>query len=89
MLDLHESLTVPAHHAIQSCISIALERLSMSVAGIATSAVAVNQAQTAQSMTNAMIKQQHASEEAIVKLLDQAVDKSSNLVEAGRVDITV
>ena len=61
----------------------------MSIAGIATSAVAANQAQTAQSMTTAMIKQQHASEEAMVRMLDQAVEKSSNTVEAGRVDITV
>ncbi len=61
----------------------------MSISAIATSAVAANQAQTAQTMTNAMIKQQHAAEEAIVGVLDQAIDKSSNTDAAGRVDIVV
>ncbi len=60
----------------------------MSISDIALSAVVANHAQTAQAMTNAAIKQQHAAEQAIVRMLDQAIAQSSN-PSAGGVDITV
>lgn len=60
----------------------------MSISDIALSAVVANHAQAAQAMTNAAIKQQHTAEQAIVRMLDQAVAQSSN-PSAGGFDITV
>ena len=45
----------------------------MNIAAIASSAVAANQAQTAQTMETAMIKQQVAAERAVGRMLEQAV----------------
>ena len=59
----------------------------MSISGIAFSAVAANHAQTTQAMTNAVIRQQHAAEEAIVQVLSQAVAQAAST--SGGVDITV
>lgn len=61
----------------------------MNVANIASFAVAANQAQTAQTVTTAMIKQQNAAEQAIGRMLDQAVTRSADTAARGGVDITV
>jgi hypothetical protein len=59
----------------------------MNVASLATSAVAAHQAQTTQAMANAMIKQQTNMEQAIGRMLEQAVVQTAS-TSAG-VDIIV
>ncbi len=61
----------------------------MNIADIAMSAVAANQAQTMLATTNAMIKQQHTAEQAVARMLDQAVSQPARPATAGGVDITV
>ena len=39
--------------------------------------------------TNAMIKQQHTAEQAVARMLDQAVSQPARPATAGGVDITV
>ena len=59
----------------------------MNVASLATSAVAAHQAQTTQAMANAMIKQQTTMQQAIGRMLEQAIAQTSS-ISAG-VDIIV
>lgn len=58
----------------------------MSIADIASSAVAAHNAQTAQAMTTAMIKQQINAEQAVGRMLEQAITQTAT---TGGVDITV
>jgi hypothetical protein len=61
----------------------------MSVSDITLSAVVANHAQAAQAMTNAAIKQQHTAEQAIVRMLDEAVAQPPSSSAGGGVDIIV
>jgi hypothetical protein len=61
----------------------------MNIAATASSVVVANQAQTMLEATNAMIKQQHSAEQAVVRMLDQAVSQPAKPATAGGVDITV
>lgn len=61
----------------------------MNIADIASSAVAAQNARTAQAMTTAMIKQQNSAEQAIGRMLEQAISQAANTAAAGGVDIVV
>lgn len=60
----------------------------MNVANIASAAIAANHAQTAQTVTHAMIKQQNSAEQAIGRMLEQAITQTKG-ASAGGVDLTV
>jgi purine-nucleoside phosphorylase len=49
----------------------------MSISGIASAAVAANHAQTSQAINIAVQKQQHAAEQSMVQMLEQAVTPAS------------
>lgn len=59
----------------------------MNIASIASSAVAANQAQTAQAVETALIKQQVAAEQAIGRMLEHALTDTASSDTA--LDITV
>ena len=61
----------------------------MSVASIASAAVAANHAQTAQALNNIVLKQQHAAEQSIVQMLEQAITPAAGADTAKGVDIKV
>ncbi len=68
---------------------VGFERPSLNISDIASAAVVANHAQTTQAMTNAMIRQRHAAEQAVALMLDQAITQPTSASAAGGVDITV
>jgi hypothetical protein len=67
--------------------SVMIENPSMSVSSIASAAVAANHAQTAQALNNIVLKQQHAAEQSIVQMLEQAITPAAGANGSKGVDI--
>ncbi|MGF1640805.1 MAG: hypothetical protein ACFCUO_07640 [Rhodospirillales bacterium] len=59
----------------------------MSIASLAATAVAARDAATLQAMNVAMLRQQHAAQQSIVRMLAEAVTPPAR-VAPGRLDVT-